>query len=305
MGNVATYKLRFSNLVRAYLAASKTRQGSLALAMGVTDSAVSQIISGKIIPSIEQIAVMVRMLKLTREQEMELKVLIARIRFGGEILRTKLNEFLIGKRLAKKLSYSQVARATKIPVARVRLFENSLELEPTLEEAKKLGDLLGFTVEDVIKNSFDGTIESEQEACESAASYGGNKLETMPELNLELLNEYRYKQSICAFAQRHQLKRVLRPEWLPKGVCLVRTSGRELGMAWRGEVRLYLFNEFGPGAQKIVLGKDEAGCFRLCEHRDGGYCTLQFGEEKVQPVKLGSSIPVLAVMLEPAAEARA
>ncbi len=296
MGNVLVYKQRFSNLIRAFLAAQKMRQGTLAVAMGITDSAVSQIISGKITPSVSQIETMVRMLRIGREKEMELKVLVARIRAGGELLRSKLGIYIMEKRMAAGLSYAKLGQMTGIPVGQLRLFENSLEVSPTPEEMRSLAEHLGFPLgEALLLVEADGILEENLEACEAATSYGGGNF--MPVLNMDVLSSYRFNQPVSAFAARHAVGRMPRPEGFPAGTSVLPCRGRDLGLAWKGAVQLFLFDEFGSNAKKLVLGRDAAEKFRLCECRKNGCVEFQISEPNAGPVDLGAYIPVLAVML--------
>ena len=80
---VTPLKTKFGKLIKDYLRNADIRQKDLAVRLGVSAAAVSQIMHGKIVPNQKQLDVICEMISLDRAQAFELNSMLSRIRTGS------------------------------------------------------------------------------------------------------------------------------------------------------------------------------------------------------------------------------
>ena len=110
----------------------------IAVALGISPSAVSQMLSGRMTPNLKQLDVITRTLALERSECAELRDFLMRIRSGDEQLRSPLNEFIKSSRIRCGLSVEQLSQISGIKLETLLMLENKLNVQPTPNEAVRL-----------------------------------------------------------------------------------------------------------------------------------------------------------------------
>jgi len=87
-------RLKLAEILRYELVRNRVKQNSIADQLGVTPSAISQLLQGKITPSMVQLNSICEMLGLSRHRVFELRCLLSKIRCGDESVQSPLGELL-------------------------------------------------------------------------------------------------------------------------------------------------------------------------------------------------------------------
>ncbi|MBE6367808.1 MAG: helix-turn-helix transcriptional regulator [Lentisphaerae bacterium] len=135
--------------LKQHMKNSKVRQLTIAKAMGVTPSAVSQMLSGKMTPSMAQLNTFLEVLKLDPATGGKLRECLAKLRSGDTVLRSPLNEFIFSQRTERCLSLDQLAFMTGIPVENLSDLENRFEAVPSPHEATRLAAVFNCAPSDI------------------------------------------------------------------------------------------------------------------------------------------------------------
>lgn len=292
MENVEVCRIRFGMLLRKLLRERGIRQTSVSVLLGVTNSAVSQMLSGKIVPNAEQLNSILRLLKAEPAQVSELKLLVARVRMGGESFRSPFNEWFSSIRQQAGYTQSSLAHAAGIPLRQLRQLENNFAVEPTLEETRLLAPLLHVTPADF----FAFSASSPDHVAESHVSYGEKTF--IPQINGDGLSNFKFDQSIKAYARSHARQRVIRPSSVPDDAVQVRfTDGTRIGLPWTGTVSMLLIDRIAdPATHRLALAFNAAGELRLFESVSV-ISWRELGNPNAPDLSLESSIPIISVTL--------
>jgi len=144
---------QFGTRLRQYIRRSKIKQAVIAEHIGVTPSAVSQMLKGLMLPSHERFDAMIAMLRLNAEEAMELQSLLLNIRSGVNGMQSDRNRQLFNARCYLGITQHGLAEATGISLRRIRELERFSGAFPTADEQQRLETVLnpaGF-------GAFDGT----------------------------------------------------------------------------------------------------------------------------------------------------
>lgn len=142
-------KVHFGKLLKQYIRQSKVRQLDVAQALDLSPSAVSQMLSGRIIPHLKQLDTITQLLQLERPVCAELRDCLMRIRSGDEHLRSPLNDFIRSSRTRCGLSLKQLSAMTGIPEENLEMLETKLNVQPTPHEAVRLAAIFGCSVNEL------------------------------------------------------------------------------------------------------------------------------------------------------------
>ena len=140
-------KEKFAQLLRHELVRNRCKQNVMADKLGITPSAVSQMLQGKIVPSIKQLDVFCEMLSLDRQRAFELRCMLSRIRCGGAEMPSPLGELIINLRRERGMSTEELAFAASLTEKMVTLLETTPDITPDANDLKKIAVALSVQPE--------------------------------------------------------------------------------------------------------------------------------------------------------------
>ncbi|MCQ2378155.1 MAG: helix-turn-helix domain-containing protein [Victivallaceae bacterium] len=189
----------FGRQLKSALAAVGLRQNELADRMGLTASAVSQIVNGVLMPSRENLDRMMRYLGDSAEAD-ALPSLWQRIRLGDREVFSRVNRALRNARRRRKLSIVHLADLCGISAERIRQLETDPDALPREGEIAALTAVLPVEPKRLRPRRDDLSYSPEAAPLSVAADAGG----LLPLLSeTALLSDYRpEKESLAAFAAR-------------------------------------------------------------------------------------------------------
>ncbi len=247
-------KVRLGELIRGYLKQSKLRQLDFAQALAVSPSAVSQMLSGRMVPSLAQLDTMAQKLALDRNQAAELRDYLARIRTGEEEIRSPLNDFIRSARIRRGLSVGQLSRLTGIPAADLSTLESRIGAQPSPTEAVRLAAVLECDIGDLWQIApamggagVGGRVSELRDARPAYQALPGIKA---PVLRFNTLGAFDPAYDVAMdFAWRHMTGV---QEVVAEGMLVLAATGREIGWPPRCEVELLVTPEV-PGSPGMMM----------------------------------------------------
>ena len=150
MATVSPLRQQFGAKLRTLILNSPHRQCELAKALQISNSAVSQMLVGKIIPRHTQLKVFCELLSLSRDEELELSSLLLNIRNGESNPRSRFNQMFSAACRERGVTIQQLAVLTGVSAARLQLFENCFDAAPLLDEINRIAPVLDCTPEDMM-----------------------------------------------------------------------------------------------------------------------------------------------------------
>lgn len=133
---------QFGSRLRQYLKRSKIKQAVLAENVGVSPSAISQMLKGIMLPSQERFNAIISMLRLNTDESMELQSLLLNVRSGVSGMQSDWNRQLFNMRCYHGVTQSGLAELTGIPLRRIRELERFGGAFPSEDEKQRLEKLL-------------------------------------------------------------------------------------------------------------------------------------------------------------------
>ncbi|MDD3155042.1 MAG: helix-turn-helix transcriptional regulator [Victivallaceae bacterium] len=155
MKNIDSLRKKFAEKLKKCTRERHVRQKVLAALLGVTESAVSQIYSGRIVPNKPQLDRIAEHLKLSMIERHELNTMLAAVRMGAEHDTPDFAKIFYALRKGRGVTPQQLAYLSGISVSRIRQFEETGEAVPTLDEAEKLGGILNCSPLDLVNAATD------------------------------------------------------------------------------------------------------------------------------------------------------
>ena len=136
-------KLRnlFEENIKKYLKRAKLRQTYLATLLDVSPSAVSQMIKCRLLMNRKQLHVVSKGLKLTQDEELELLILLSKIRNGVSDFRTPFNRLMKSYRRERKLTIQKLYKLTHISPLRLKAFEDDFNVDFSYDDAVKMAEV--------------------------------------------------------------------------------------------------------------------------------------------------------------------
>ncbi len=141
----------FQENIKKYLKRAKLKQLYLATLLGVTSSAVCQMLKCRIIMSRNQLQTVCKGLKLSMDETLELQTLLANIRNGTSDLRSPFNKLMKTYRRENNLQIAQLSQMTGISRIRLKSFENDFNAVFTEEDAEKLAKVYDCSADFLMK----------------------------------------------------------------------------------------------------------------------------------------------------------
>ncbi len=312
---VTPLKLKFGRLIREYLRGSEIRQKVLAERLGISGSAISQMIHGKIVLNQQQLEQICEMLHLDRIKTYELTSMLMRIRNGVEEMTSPLNQMLFGLRCERGLSLRQLSNLSGISISHLEAFEKHFDAVPTLDEAQKLAPILGCSALSLLQCAGVGGLSSEalnqlQAAQESGPLEGEEAAETaampyqaepqIPVLSPAELETYDGKSGIYEFARTHASRVLPKPANIKEeNAVYVQVLGRDISFGIPGTLQLLLVDERPAGFRKLNFCRDDAGKFSLQETIKNVNKELRMAGMRRSTKNLIWEIPVLEILIRP------
>lgn len=136
-------RLKLAEMLRHELVRTRVKQNAVADQLGVSPSAVSQLLQGKITPSMVQLNAICELLGLSKHASFELRCLLSKIRCGATCEVSPLGELLSRYRQDRGMSIADVAYATGLPEEMVVLMETTPDVRPDIADVKKIATVIG------------------------------------------------------------------------------------------------------------------------------------------------------------------
>ena len=217
---VSNLQKHFCELLKKHIKAAGVRQLDIAGVLGISGSAVSQMLSGNITPKLQQLDQIMEFLKLERTLAAELRDCLARIRSGDQELRSPLNDFIKSSRTRCGLTMEKLSQISGIPEENLRMLENKINVQPTPHEAVRLAAIFNCNINELWQVVPD--VQTEKSVPQPASSggtffrdanvpYRGNGKTTikLPIIKLnELLSFNPHYDHLIDFSWRHGLELV-------------------------------------------------------------------------------------------------
>ena len=288
MSTVSPLRQQFGAKLRAFILNSPHRQCELAQALQISNSAVSQMLIGKIIPRHTQLKVFCELLGLSRDEELELSALLLNIRNGESNPRSRFNQMFSAACRERGFSLQQLSELTGVALARLQLFENCFDAVPLLDEISRIVPVLGCTPDDMMlaagigrpAAAADGSLHVAESVGEFRCSEPEKRL---PVVELSSMKNYRKPQSIYAFAAEKAIRQTARGEDLPVPAVAITASARKLQLGIPGEVIMLVSDQLPPGYRNLELFSDKDNNFRIRERKSGTWKYFQIPGDSNAP----------------------
>ena len=264
---ISNLKEHFGCLLRGYIKAANIRQLDLAVALDLSPSAISQMLSGKMSPNLKQLDTIMEKLSLDRNACAELRDCLSRIRSGDENLRSPLNDFIKSARTKQGLSQENLSQMSGIPLENLVMLETRLNVQPTPDEAVRLAAIFKCSVSELWQVAPEGGIRRTTAAKEvkrpgsviladvtnTYKATPASAIKT-PVVNYEDLKNFDCQyDKLLDFAWRHMCGCVSEHK---AGIVVVKASGAEFGWSEHYEVQLEIAD-----VKQWIPGMTVLGCF--------------------------------------------
>ncbi len=242
---------RFSELLRHQRKLSKIPQCKLAEKLGISPSAICQIMRGYTMPRLAHFNMLCETLSIPREVAAELRSMRNQIRAGDTEMPSRFNRTLRSFREQRGLSLNQLSKLLNINLNDLKILEECPEAMPTVSECRQLAEVLECDPADLmlaaglgagagyeIESSYPTGALPEAAVAEAAAEYRTQLDEHAdttgwhPILPLAILPTAR-NVSVADFVKRRAIGFKFAPE-LPEGTIFIKGATREIGMRDKG-----------------------------------------------------------------------
>lgn len=144
-----TLREKLAQLLRHELIRNRCKQNHMADELGITPSAVSQMLQGKIMPSMIQLEKICEVLGLQRQRAFELRCLLSRIRCGSGTMQSPLGELISRLRSEKGMTMHELGDASHLPEHIIELLEMTPDIMPELIDLQKVAAALGVNASEL------------------------------------------------------------------------------------------------------------------------------------------------------------
>ena len=192
---VTPLRIKFGQILRTYLQESNVRMTKLANVLGVTPSAVSQMLAGKLVLNQTQLNRICEYLRLDQAQILQLNTILVNIRTGAQIVPSELNTLVFSLRCQRGLMQRQLSYLSGVSIAELNKLENDPNAVLTPETADKLAPILECSTEKLLQATT-GDVSKVAHA------------NSMPCVILRDFDEYDGHEPLVEFARRKAFKTV-------------------------------------------------------------------------------------------------
>ncbi|MBQ6352944.1 MAG: helix-turn-helix domain-containing protein [Lentisphaeria bacterium] len=137
-------KEQFTRTLRGALRASGVPRGELIRQLDVSASALSQMLSGALVPTLPRLDRIIEVLHPPVAVAEQLQTMLLWLRSGALHYPSAFNRRLFMARCSKKLTHEQLAELASMTVNRLRRLERTAYAEPTAAEVLTLSRLLDY-----------------------------------------------------------------------------------------------------------------------------------------------------------------
>ncbi len=258
MSGMNPLKAKFSELLRYQLKVSRIPQRQIAEVLGISPSAVCQIMRGYTMPKLQHFNMLCELMSIPRETAAELRHLRTQIRAGDTSDPSPFNTLLRSFREQRGISVLQLSNLTGLSQNEVKLLEECPESVPTASECERLSEVLNCNASDLMraaglpdpnspvvsaeKYPVNAIVAPTAEVAEGQAIYRGstelpeNKEHWHPVLPIRMLPKDEGLNSFD-YAFRRAVDFKYDPK-MPYNCVVVRGATRDLGMRDKGTFEL-------------------------------------------------------------------
>ena len=283
--------VEFGRRLKDILREAGIRQAELAEHLGITSSAVSQMLSGKIAPTQKRLDRIMEFVSISPAAAADLSAMISGGAGSDDASRSEFNIRFFKLRCRSGLSLQQLSNRLGIYFTRLRRFEADPYVIPTSEELMLLSDVFGCDPDYLMIGSGitpgSGILH---------VADGGSCSRLLPLLRLKDLARYAPGMNVRQFGDEHCRDWVVMPVTVPgSNPIVVEAPAENFGIAFPGNCRLMLDEaELGYNFS-CWLHVDRDGNFLLCDRRSGAMLGAAAGDKPEEVWKL----PVLELVLLP------
>jgi len=239
-------KQQFVRSLRKAVSAGGATRAALMECLGLSASAVSQMLSGDILPTLKRLDQLIEFLHPEPDDAEKLQTMLLWLRAGSDRCPSEFNRRLFMARCRNALSIEKLAMLSAIPASRLRRLERTAYAEPTGEEVAALSMILGQPLKDGV---FVAETDAEpQEVAESPTLM-------LPRISVECLAKYSAKADFLRFVADNG-RGFLAFHLLPaEAAAVVIAPADKFGAALPGKLELIL----GVGRPKGFMRLDLCG----------------------------------------------
>lgn len=280
-------KQQFLHLLRDVMRRNGVRQADVARHLNMSASAMSQVMSGVMLPSQRRLDQMFEFLHPDLEEAEELQHMLYWLRSGRDSLTSGSNRRLFMLRCRSGMSIRQLSESTGMTGARLRKLENAAGACPTSEEATKLAGALGCSTDELIgeEKSYEASAALPVEAAEGLRC-------SLPMISLADMTAYSAEDDIGEFAQR-LVREYVAGDAVAGASAVVGVSASELFSDLPGDFFLTLGDRNAEKNAALRLCRNASGEFFVRGARSGVFRKPGGGTDEVW------SVPILEICYIP------
>ena len=245
-------KQQFVRLLREVLRDSGMTRGELVAHLGISASAVSQMLNGGLLPTVARLDQIIEALHPSVENAEKLQNMVLWLRAGATREHSDFNRRLFMERCRSALTIDQLAAASAISAARLRRLESTAYAVPTSDEAAILSGIFGVPLtDDVLTAGGDG---------HSAPLEAADSLNVvLPKITADVLSEYSAGKDLLKYVDANSIG-FLAFHLLPtEAVAVVCAPAKRFGVALPGMLELVLGNARPKGFMRLELCREKNG----------------------------------------------
>ena len=249
---VTPLRIKFGQILRTYLQESNVRMTKLANILGVTPSAVSQMLAGKLVLNQTQLNRICEYLRLDQAQILQLNTILVNIRTGAQIVPSELNTLVFSLRCQRGLMQRQLSYLSGVSIAELNKLENDPNAVLTPATADKLAPILECSTEKLLQATT-GDVSKVAHA------------NSMPCVILRDFDEYDGHEPLVEFARRKAFKTVSPAHSLMlENPVVVQASGKDLSLGFPGIAQLIVLDKRPENVrEEVKLCRDVSGNYFL------------------------------------------
>jgi transcriptional regulator with XRE-family HTH domain len=263
---ITPLKRKLGMMIKSGLSAAGLRQLDLARHLGVSTSAVSQMLHGKTAPDARHLETIIELLQCSRNQIFIMRDLLAKIRTGVKELRSPFNEFLSDARKAQNLTFAGLSNLTGIPTSELRAYETCASAKPESEQLEVLANALECNLDELQKeldNSFQTASEYAYpgsskmlEAAEGTTAYDTDN-NTIPIIDAEELVSYNPAfERLQDFIERNSSRQIIyNTDIKDEGIFAITANSQTLFPGLPGNSLLISAYEKFPDSGNLTVAK--------------------------------------------------
>lgn len=245
-------KQQFVRLLREVLNDSGMTRGELIAHLGISASAMSQMLKGELLPTVARLDQIIETLHPSVENAEKLQNMVLWLRSGATREHSDFNRRLFMARCQSSLTIDQLAMASAIPAGRLRRLESTAYAVPTPDEAATLSGIFGLPLEAGILVAGASGQGAPQKVAESLNV-------VLPKITVDALSAYPAKADLLKYVEANSIG-FLAFHLLPaEAVAVVCAPAKRFGVALPGMLELVLGNARPRGFMRLELCREARG----------------------------------------------